>query len=116
MDDAGTGKMLPYKSVHSCPRPSRSTTLTTATKYMEPDSSYLVDETFNPVSIAGYGMEIEPAAHNRSQPACHLAKGLMHPLSQFLLDRLKFRSHAFGNTVAMDVEPANLRRLPTAMG
>ena len=64
MGDPRTGKMTPRKALHPLPCPAVASSLTTASKHVEPQSSYLVDEAVDAVAVAGDGMIIQPALDN----------------------------------------------------
>ena len=86
MDDAGTGKMKPRKTLHSLPDPTTATTLTAAAKHGKPVSSYLVKETADAVAVARDGVIVQPALHYAPQPTARFAHRPVHSLSQFRLD------------------------------
>ena len=113
MDDAWTGEMTPHEALHPCPRPAIATSLTAATNHFEPQTSYLVDETGDAVTVARDGMIVQPSTHNASQPSGRFTKWPVHSLSQFRFDRLQCRTHALGHGVAMNGEPALLSCLGT---
>ena len=112
MKDAGTRKMFPHQSVHTLPGPF-ATSLAAAANHFEPQTSYLVHETDDAIAVARNGMIVKPSTHNASQPSGRFAKWPVHSLSQFRLDRLQCRPHAFGHRVAMNGEPTLLSRLGT---
>ena len=81
----GRGRCVTHQTVHPLPRPARATSLAAATNDMQPQTSYLVHETTDPVTVARNGMIIQPALHNTSQPAGRFAKWPVHAFSQLLL-------------------------------
>ena len=113
MGDAWTGEMTPREALHPFPCPSVASSLATAANHAKPLTSDLVHETADAVTVARDGMIIQPALHNASQPSSRVAKGVVHSLSQFRLDRLERGTHAFGYRVSMDREPAVLSSLGT---
>ena len=88
MNDAGTRKMKPRKTLHSLPGPTTLTTLTAAAKYRQPVTSDLVHETAEAVTVARHGVIIQPAPYNAPQPTARFAHRSVHSLSQFCLDLL----------------------------
>ena len=64
MEDPWTGKMTPGKALHARPRPAVATSLTAASKHLEPRSSDFADEALDAVNVAGDGMIIQPALHH----------------------------------------------------
>ena len=64
MDDAWTRKMLSCETLHTVPGPAFATSLTASTKHEEPQTSYLVDEATNPMTVAGHSVIIQPTLHN----------------------------------------------------
>ena len=99
--------------LHSVPCPLAATTLTPATDHRQPEPSGLVNETTQAVTVARNGVIVQPALHNTPHPATRFADRTMHTFPQLLFDLLKGRTHAFGNRVTMDREPAVLLRLST---
>ena len=113
MSDAWTRQVPSDKPMHSCPCPLAATTLTPPTDHRQPEPCDLIDETAQAVTVARDGVIVQPALYNTPQPAARFADRTMHPFPQLLLDLLKGRTHAFGNRVTMDREPAVLLRLST---
>ena len=95
VDNARTGEMTSRKTLHPSPRPATTTKLTAAADYPQPETSYLVHEAADAVTVARDGMIIQPTLDNASQPASRFAKWAVHSLSQFRFDRLQGRTHAF---------------------
>ena len=79
--------MASTKTSHPSPRPATATSLTTAAEYFQPETSHLVHEAADAVTVAGDGMIIQPALHNASQPTGRFAKWPMHSLSQLCFNR-----------------------------
>ncbi len=80
--------MTPGKTLHPGPRPTTATTLTTVADDFQPQTSHLVHEATDAVTVARDGMIIQPALHNASQPTSRFANGPVHLPSQFSLDLL----------------------------
>ena len=116
MGDACTRKMLTCKTLHPIPRPTFATALTATTEHVKPQTSYLVNETTNPVAVAWDGVIVQPALDNTTQPASRFTYGTVHSLSQFFFDRLQSRTHTLRNTVAIDRKPAMCSSLAAPMG
>ena len=66
--------MASAKTSHPSPRPATATSLNTAAEYFQPETSHLVHEAADAVTVAGDGMIIQPALDNASQPTGRFAK------------------------------------------
>ena len=51
------------------------------------------------------GVEVEVALHDRLEPLAGLAHGIVHPLTELLLNLSQLRPHAFANRLAPHGEP-----------
>lgn len=97
--------MTSRHTAHPLPRPTRATALAAATQGRQPQTSHLVHETADPVTVARHSMIIQPALHNTSKPAGRFANGPVHAFTQLLLDRLQRCSYTLRHTVTMDRKP-----------
>jgi len=55
--------MFPHQSVHTLPCPA-TTSLATAANDVKPQTSYLVDETTDAITVARDGMIVQPSLDN----------------------------------------------------
>ena len=69
------------QDVASVPMSIGASALATAANHPKPQTSNLVHETADAVTVARDGMIIQPALHNASQPSTRFAKGAVHSLS-----------------------------------
>jgi hypothetical protein len=82
---------------------------------VEPQTSNLVYELADAVTIAWDGMIVHPAPHNTPQPSGRFAEWPVHSLPQFLFDRLQCCTYSLRHGMAMDGEPTMLLRPGTYM-
>ena len=80
VDNPWTGEMTSRKTLHPSPRPATATALTTAADTMQPETSYLVHEAADAVTVAWDGMIIQPSLDNTSQPSGRFAYWPVHSL------------------------------------
>ena len=95
MDDVRTGEMMPRKALHPNPCPTPATSLAASANHPEPQTSDLVYESTDAVTVAWDGMIIEPSPHNASQPTGRFAKWSVHSFAQTSFDRVERGTHAF---------------------
>jgi hypothetical protein len=112
MKDAGTRKMFTHQTAHTIPCPA-ATSLTTATKYVKPQTSYLADETTDSIAVSWDGVIVQPPLDNSTQPASRFAKWSVHSLLQIRFDLLQGRTHTLRYAVTLDRKPAMLSRFST---
>ena len=74
MNDAGTGKVKPRKTLHALPSPTTTTSLAATAEHMKPKTSYFVDETTEAAAIARDGMIVQPTSYNALQPTGRFSK------------------------------------------
>ncbi len=79
VDNPRTGEMTPGKALHPGPRPTTATTLTTVADDFQPQTSHLVHEATDAVTVARDGMIIQPALHNASQPTGRRSQRAVSP-------------------------------------
>jgi len=91
------------QSEHTCP--GEPAFLTSAAKCLPPMPSYPIPEYAEAVDVARYRVVVEVALHNRLEPLAGLAHGIVHPLTELLLNLPQLRSHAFADRLTPHRKP-----------
>ena len=79
--------------------------LAAAAKCMPPMPNRSFPEYAEAVEVPRYRVGVEVALHDRFEPLSGLAHGIMHSLTELLLNLPQLRPHAFADRLAPHCEP-----------
>src|ERR1700674_5983943 len=79
--------------------------LASAAKWMPPMPKYPIPEYAETVVVPRYRVVVEVALHNRLEPLAGLAHGIVHTLTELLLNLPQLRPHAFANRLTPHRKP-----------
>ena len=79
--------------------------LASAAKCMPPMPQHPVPEYAETVEVPRYRIVVEVALHDRLEPGTGLTHGIVHTLTELLLDFPQLRPHAFADRPAPHREP-----------
>ena len=86
-------------------RPGDRVFLAAAAKCMPPMPNHSFPEYAETVKVPRYRIVVEVALHDRFEPLSGLAHGIMHSLTELLLNLPQLRPHAFADRLAPHREP-----------
>ena len=104
MENSGAGNPSLKMRLKPFPVPSRAGFLAPAPDCPQPEASDGVTELVQALIVPRDGVIAEPSLHDAGEPGTGHVKWLVHPLAEFLLDRLERGPHAFGDTDAEELE------------
>src|ERR1700683_1296121 len=85
--------------------PGNRVLLAAAAKCMPPVHQYPMPEYAETVDVPRYRVVVEVSLHNRLEPLSGLAHGIVHTLTELLLNVAQLRPHAFGDLLTSHRKP-----------
>jgi hypothetical protein len=116
MKDLGLRQVSAHKTLHTCPWPRRSATLTATTQLAEPEFSDRVHELIEPTHVIRDSVVLEPPPNDVGQPASCGADRVVPTSFKLNLNRRQGTSHAFGHCTPPQHEALVLPGLSTDVG
>jgi len=90
----------PSRSQDKDARPVDPVLLAAAAKSTPPEREHPIPKHAQTREVAGDRIVVEVTLHDRLEPSAGLAHGIVHPLTELLLNLSQLRPHAFANRLA----------------
>ena len=95
----------PSRSQYKGTRPVDPALLTPAAKSTPPEREHPIPKHARTREVPWYRVVVEVALHDRLEPLAALAHGIVHPLTELLLNLPQLRPQAFADRLAPHCEP-----------